>query len=688
LPLHPEGIAAGAASQLLGADAASALGWTDAILVKLSGANGQVDGILCLSRRSPALSQEDRVFLETMAGHAAMALQNARLFTQIEQANRHWMEIFDAITDFIVVHDQTDKVLRVNRSLATMIGVSPAELIGVNMRALMALTSDTASYSCPFCRSMSDDSDEFAHPVFDRTYLVSTSRVHGASGEGLQTIHVLKDISDRREAERRYRELFDNVQEGLFFSTPAGRFIEVNDAMVRMLGYSSREELLQIDIPTQLYLTPEQRERHATTMEEQGHLRNFEATLRRKDGSPIHVLINAFGLYDSQGRVLQIRGLMLDVTGLRTYQSELHRERDFSGKILSNTQSFILVADTAGLISYANRRWYDAGFDQKELLGRPLLELAAPGFVRPLSEAVQSTLNSQQVDNLELEIARRSGAVGKFSANLSPMRDEQGIVTSIVVVLTDITDSAVLRDKLVHAEKMAAVGQLVSGVAHEVNNPLTAILGFADLLMENPDLTEGARKDLRVILQEAQRTKQIVQNLLSFARQMPPQRNPLQLNVILRRTIQLRSYDFNSHGVDVVEHLDEGLPDVIGDAHQLQQVFLNILNNAYDAVHEVGRPARIEIMSTKAGDAVEVSFSDNGNGITHPDKIFDPFFTTKEVGKGTGLGLSICYGIVKEHGGEILCHNNIAGQGATFIVRLPAIPHTASFGVAAGVKQT
>ena len=192
-----------------------------------------------------------------------MALENARLFTRIEQANRHWMEIFDAITDFIVVHDQTDKVLRVNRSLAAMIGVPPAELIGVNMRALMALTSDTASYSCPFCRAMADDSDEFVHPVFDRTYLVSTSRVHGAADEGPQTIHVLKDISDRREAERRYRELFDNIQEGLFFSTPGGRFIEVNDAMVRMLGYTSREELLQIDIPTQLYFSPGQRERHA-----------------------------------------------------------------------------------------------------------------------------------------------------------------------------------------------------------------------------------------------------------------------------------------------------------------------------------------------------------------------------------------------------------------------------------------
>jgi two-component system NtrC family sensor kinase len=511
--------------------------------------------------------------------------------------------------------------------------------------------------------------------------------VHGANGEGLQTIHVLKDISDRSEAERRYRELFDNIQEGLFFSTPGGRFVEVNDAMVRMLGYSSREELLQIDIATQLYLTPEQRDRHARTMEEDGHLRNFEATLRRKDGSPIHVLINAFGLYDNSGRLLQIRGLMLDVTGLRTSQSELHRERDFSGKILNNTQSLILVADTAGLISYANRRWYDAGFEQRELLGRPLAELAAAGFVSALAEAVQSTLNGQQVSNLELEIVRRNGTVGKFSTNLSPMRDEQGTVTSIVLVLTDITDSAVFRDKLVHAEKMAAVGQLVSGVAHEVNNPLTAILGFADLLMENPELPESARKDLRVILQEAQRTKQIVQNLLSFARQMPPQRNAVQLNTILRRTIQLRSYDFNSHGVEVVEHLDEQLPEIIGDAHQLQQVFLNILNNAYDAVREVGRPARIEIMTTKTGDCVEVSFADNGSGITHPDKIFDPFFTTKEVGKGTGLGLSICYGIVKEHAGEILCHNNIGGNGATFIVRMPAAPLSATAGKAAGVTQ-
>ncbi len=578
-------------------------------------------------------------------------------------------------------------MLRVNRSLADFIGVAPQALIGVNMSALLAMGDAPPMRSCPFCRNTGDGDDEYVHPLLERTYLVSSSRVHGASSEGMQIVHVLKDISDRREVEQRYRELFDNIQEGLFFSTPDGRFVEVNDALVRMLGYGSREELLQADVRTQVYFSAERHQELARHMQEHGVVRNHEEALRRRDGSIVYVLINAFAVRDSQGRIAQYRGLMLDISGLKTFQSELQRERDFSGKILNNTQSLILVADTAGLISYANRRWYDMGYEQKQLMGRPLEELVASSRRAILSEALSATLAGRQVDNLELQILRGDGRIGHFSVNLSPMRDEQSQVTSLVVVMTDVTDAASLQSKLMHAEKMAAVGQLVSGVAHEVNNPLTAILGFADLLMENAEVPESARKDLRVILQEAQRTKQIVQNLLSFARQMPPQRKALQLNPILRRTVQLRSYDFQSHGVEVVEHLDQELPSVIGDSHQLQQVFLNILNNAYDAVSEPGRAARIEIATTRKGNAVEISFRDNGPGISHPDRIFDPFFTTKEVGKGTGLGLSICYGIVHEHGGEILCYNNTGGQGATFVVSLPATPETASVGAAAGVLQ-
>ena len=688
LAQHPQPIVSGGASDLFGSELASVLGWEDCELIRLVSSSGELIGVLCLANRGKALQEEERELLQAIAGEASLALENARRFTRMDQANRHWIEIFDAITDFIVAHDQSDHVLRVNRSLADFIGVQPNALIGVNMGALLAMGNNVPTHSCPFCRSTSEAStDEYVLAVLDRTYLVSTSRVPGANSEGLQTIHVLKDITDRREAERRYRELFDNIQEGVFFSTPDGRFIEVNDALVRMLGYRGREHLLQADVRTQVCSCIEQYEELASQMRQYGAVRNHEQTLVRQDGTPVHVLINAFAVRDAQQRIVQYRGVMLDISGLKTFQSELQRERDFSGKVLNNTQSLILVADTAGLVSYANRRWYDMGYQQNQLLSRPLEELIVPARRQALNEAFAATLAGQQIDNLEVRIVQGEGRVGYFSMNLSPMRDEQGNVASIVVVMSDITDAATLQAKLLHAEKMAAVGQLVSGVAHEVNNPLTAILGFADLLMENPELPESGRKDVRVILEQAQRTKQIVQNLLSFARQMPPQHRPVQLNTVISRTVQLRAYDLQSRGAEVVQELDPDLPEAIGDAHQLQQVFLNILNNAYDAVRETGRPARIEIRTTKRDNFVEVLFRDNGYGISFPERIFDPFFTTKEIGKGTGLGLSICYGIVREHSGEILCHNNADGQGATFIVRLPSASSAASNGTAAGVIQ-
>ena len=322
------------------------------------------------------------------------------------------------------------------------------------------------------------------------------------------------------------------------------------------------------------------------------------------------------------------------------------------------------------------------------MVGHRLDRIISLSHKKAFAEAFDASLHGLQSDNLELMITRGNGTQGKFSVNLSPMRDDRGEVSSVVVLMTDITDTSMIQAKLMHTEKMAAVGQLVSGVAHEVNNPLTAIMGFSDLLMENPDVPGSARKDLQVILEEAQRTKEIVQNLLSFARQRPPQRQPLQINNILRKTIALRSYDFANHGVQIVEKFDSRLPDLIGDSHQLQQVFLNILNNAYDAVQSAGRPGLIEIETIQDGGWVEVLFRDNGEGIQHPERIFDPFFTTKEVGQGTGLGLSICYGIVREHEGEILCANNQETQGATFSVRLPVRTKTdLKLVVAAGAKQ-
>lgn len=667
-----DGITCGSTAEVLGHAISAALPWRDVTLTRLRGAGGELIGVLCLGDRGDNISTADRSLLQALASHASVALENSRLFTRMDHANRHWVDIFDSISDYIVVHDEANHVLRVNRSFADFIGVRPSELIGVSMRALSMSNGD--EQPCPFCRAGLESGDEYVHPLSERTYLISTSRIHGATNEGMQVIHVLKDISDRREAERRYRELFDNIQEGLYFSSPEGRFIEVNHALVRMLGYNSRDELLDVDIPTSIYLSPDHQDNLHRAMAGSGVLRNFESALRRKDGSLIYTLQNAFAVKDGQGRILQYRGLIMDITELKNFQAELQRERDFSSKILNNTQSLILVVDTAGLISYANRRCYQAGnFKDANLLGRSLPDIVVPNRRDVMTAAIQATLDGKQVDNLELPIVMATGHVAHFSINLSPMRDEQGNVSSIVVVMTDVTDAAMLQAKLVHTEKMAAVGQLVSGVAHEVNNPLTAVLGFADLLLEQQDVPESAKRDIRIILQEAQRTRQIVQNLLSFARQTPPKRQSVQINDIVRRTLALRAYDFVNRDVTVIENLDNELPEVVGDGHQLQQVFLNIINNAYDAVIEAGRPGRIDIETTRADGFAEIRFRDNGNGITHPDRIFDPFFTTKGVGKGTGLGLSICYGIVREHGGEISCSNNEGptAAGATFVVRLP-----------------
>ncbi len=656
------------------------------VFIPITASDAERLGTLCLFRRRKGLDAKDRRLLHALASHAALSLENFRRFSQLEKSKRQWVEDIDAISDYIVVHDRGWKIVRTNRSLASHLGVSPVALVGEGMNSLRQIAETGSDLPCPFCRDTQQAREEYVAASAERIFLVSTSRAPGVAEGDTRTIHVLKDITDRREAERRYRELFDSIQEGLFFATPEGRFLDVNDAMVRMLGYGSREELLRADVGPHLYPAPAARERFLRALAERGVLRNYEETLRKKDGAFLHTLQNITAVRDAQGRIAQVRGLMLDVTEQKSFQSQLQRERDFNQKILNTTQSMILVLDTAGLISYANRRCYEAGYREDELIGHRLMDWVEAAQRGDFEAALETTAHGQQVENLELQVRRSDGSIGHFSISLSPMRDDQNTVNNVVVVMTDITDAVLLQAKLAHSEKMATIGRLVSGVAHEVNNPLAAILGFTDLLLENPEIPASAQEDLKIILQETQRTKDIVQDLLSFARQRPVQRELVQVNAVLRQTIKLRSYDFASHGVEVAEDFDEALAPVLGDGQQLQQVFLNILNNAYDAVQETGRRGRIGIRTQGRGNSIEVVVTDNGTGIRDPQRIFDPFFTTKQAGKGTGLGLSICYGIVRAHGGEILCLNNSDSEGSTFTVRIPLANENAAMTAKEGAR--
>jgi signal transduction histidine kinase len=228
-----------------------------------------------------------------------------------------------------------------------------------------------------------------------------------------------------------------------------------------------------------------------------------------------------------------------------------------------------------------------------------------------------------------------------------------------------------LQAQLVQSEKLVSLGQLAAGAAHEINNPLAAILGFSDLLADDPTVPEKARATAAKIRDQARRTKTLVGNLLSFARQVPAERTLLDINTVVNNAVQLRALDLRSGTTRVELQLESVLPGVRGDGNQLMQVFFNVISNALDAM-EAAKGGVLTIKTIRDRSNVVVLFSDSGPGIKEPHRVFDPFYTTKPVGKGTGLGLSICFGIVQEHAGKILCYNRQEG-GAVFRVELPAV---------------
>jgi two-component system NtrC family sensor kinase len=226
------------------------------------------------------------------------------------------------------------------------------------------------------------------------------------------------------------------------------------------------------------------------------------------------------------------------------------------------------------------------------------------------------------------------------------------------------------QEQLLNSEKMAAVGQLISGVAHELNNPLTAILGYSQLLSASGQMGPQGMEYSEKLYKQAQRTHRIVQNLLSFARQHKPERLPTMINHILEDTLALRDYDLRMSNIRVHLNLAPDLPVMFADPHQLQQVFLNMVNNAVDAILETSADGDLWVTTRADKSRLFVEFTDSGPGVQEASRVFDPFYTTKPVGKGTGLGLSICYGIVTEHGGTIRVRN-LPHRGASFTVELP-----------------
>jgi PAS domain S-box-containing protein len=671
---------------------------------------------------------EELEFVQTCARQLATGVENFRLLEQVLRSQRQWINTFDSIHDIILAHDADFRVIKANQVLLEQLGQAAADVIGNSCESTLPHTYGEWT-GCPYCAmGGGEEFSEGADPCFGGFSVVSTSSYTEQGSPQKGVIHVVRDITERRSAEERYRLLFEQVQEGVYVGTPTGQIADCNDAFVHMLGYSTREELLAKNLDTEVCVDPRQREKFYREIEAHNYVRNFEVTLRRKDGTVLLAAESSFATRDAAGKIERYQGFVLDMTEKRRAEEEMRRRnRELNAlnamavvaaqsfdldEILNLTlrQVVTLFGGESGSVYLSDvdsptfrRRaaWGPRSRDKSQpgeisfadgfgdLITRSRAEVITADYLPHLPAHVKDFLRAD-ADRSWIWVLfwgkdAPAGIMGLCShlgyeyssndENLLVAISRQLATTIEKVRLYEETcrayeDLRKTQEQLLQSEKMSAVGQLIAGVAHELNNPLTAILGYAQLL-ESEGLNNRAQEYVSKLFKQAQRTHRVVQNLLSFARQRKPQREEVDIRKVLDETLALRDYDLKSNNIQVERDAPAVPAAVIADPHQIEQVFLNIINNAVDAILETGRNGKIKIKIYAQNGHVCTQFADDGPGLKDPKKIFDPFYTTKSVGKGTGLGLSICYGIVKEHGGDITANNGAEG-GAVIEVRLPA----------------
>ena len=704
-------------------------GVNELVALALPGKEKTLGIIVVGSTRSVKFQPDELSYLVNVANLLGLTLQNVRLFEQLATVQQQWANTFDSIGDPILVHDREFRILRINHRVSQILGRESGALVGRAVSELLPRKGGTYQ-QCPYCETVAGEGDE-PDPWLQGYFLASNSTFTDPQGRQLGTVHVLKDITDRKRAEEKYRTLVSNVQEGVFISTPVGRFVDFNDALMRMLGYENREELMSVDIPT-VYVNAADRERLKRLLQEHGTVADFEFEIRRRDGEVRTVMESSIAVKDAHGQATAFQGFLLDISDRKRAEQEIRRRNRELMVLNSIAKTLTESMDLSDSLHRTLRQMAELfSLDASSLFlfeadGVTVRRAAAVGHRSEYAKEFAPV--AMQPELMQHVKAVRATFLSAQSLPLPPVfRDAQqkeGLLSTFIVILwskdrvigglvvgsrthrefspadvnlliavgsqiSNAIDRTSLyeetrqayenlrrtQEQLLHSEKMAAVGQLISGVAHELNNPLTAILGYSQLLTASAEMGPRGVEYTDKLYKQAQRTHRIVQNLLSFARQHKPERIAVQLNQVLEDTLALRDYDLRMKNIRVHMELAPDLPMTSADPHQLQQVFLNMVNNAVDAMLEGSNDGDLWVRSSVKGDRLLVEFTDNGPGVREPLRVFDPFYTTKPVGKGTGLGLSICYGIITEHDG-IIRVRNVEPRGASFTIELPFQPAT------------
>jgi PAS domain S-box-containing protein len=610
-----------------------------------------------------------------------------QLFEIITRSQQGYRDLIDSFDDLLIALTLEGEVRAVNRSFADLLGLPFQKIIG---RPLTDFIEEDSGDGADLVRR--------AMPRFlERRHWTGVVQIRFKNRSSIHyfdcvahamiradTVHGLtvlaRDVTALRKNEARFTELFESLQEGIYITTPDGSILDGNPALVRMLGYESKAELLSRKVE-EVLIDRSERKILKDQVERQTAMQGREITLVRKDGTSIVCLNTAAAVRDSSGKVVRYQGAVMDITERREMERRLHKQQEFARRLIDSFPDLILVLDATAHYTFISPRINEIlGFQPDDAPDMELGDRTHSEDRAALRSLFDEILGGRLAfGSLEVRVRHKQGGYRRIRCHFSPLFDESGKIEGVVISGRDVTDLKRLEEQLIQSEKLAAMGQMLAGVAHELNNPLTAILGITEVLNERPGLGESAKRQLELTHRQARRAARIVQNLLEFARPASPQKKSLDVNSLIERTLQLHEHSLRRNSVAVDFHPQPGLPGVIGDGNQLIQVFLNLVSNAEQAIREVRETGRIQIRFVQSNGRLAVTVQDDGVGIK-PEalpRLFDPFYTTKRPGGGTGLGLSICMSIVREHGGTIEAEALPAG-GSAFTVYLPAAIEPAS----------
>jgi PAS domain S-box-containing protein len=495
--------------------------------------------------------------------------------------------------------------------------------------------------------------------------VTKNGEVSGISG-------LARDISEQWEAESRFADLFGTLQEGVYFASPAGEFLDVNPAAIRMLGYENKEELLKAPADRH-FADAAERAALIAELQKRGFVRNRELSLRRKDGSLLHARNSSVAIRDAKGEFVRFQGSLVDITEREQMEKRLREEQEFVRRLIASFPDVIAVLDTNGRYTFVSPRVQEIlGYTPEEFIGLRLEERPHPEDRERLLDFFRRlTSGETSFGTTEYRTAHKEGGWRTIRANASPLTNADGEIIGVVASARDVTESRRLEEQLLQSEKLAAVGQMVSGVAHELNNPLTAILGVSDLLRERA-ADDVSRRQSELIHQQARRAAELVQGLLMFSRPSRTQSQNIRATELIARALELRKSELQARHIKVQVDAAVDLPPVDVNPNHMIQVLVNLISNAEQAIGSARDYGQIAVRVAQADGKQEILLDDDGPGI-QPDlrsKIFDPFFTTRRSSGGSGLGLTIALVIVKEHGGTIEAQNSPLG-GARLRILLP-----------------